>query len=55
MVMYNNQWHRMLPWGLFPLLGDAAPEHSIWIDGIEYARIYDVSKLPPDVFEKAKK
>jgi len=51
MVVYSNQWIRNQPLGLMPHLENATPEHRIWIDGIEFARIYRVDKLPPGVFQ----
>jgi hypothetical protein len=50
LVIYSNQWRRQIPGGLFPWLEGLQPEHSIWIDGIEYARIYAVKSFPPEKF-----
>ncbi|HJW89455.1 MAG TPA: phospholipid carrier-dependent glycosyltransferase, partial [Anaerolineales bacterium] len=40
LVLYANQWQRRIPGELFDLLAGQEPEKTIWIDGIEYARIY---------------
>jgi len=45
LVTYSNQWARHEPEGLFLLIEGIAPEHSIWINEIEYARIYKVSDI----------
>ena len=39
-VTYINQWQRNMPEDLLPELDAQEPEHTIWINGIEYARIY---------------
>jgi hypothetical protein len=46
LVVYNNQWHRQIPPRLFNALATINPEKTIWINDIEYVRIYDVAKLP---------
>lgn len=46
LVVYNNQWKRQIPPGLFAALSTITPEKTIWINDIEYVRIYDVAKLP---------
>jgi len=51
LVIYANQWRRKLPEGLFPRIKKAQPEKTIWINGIEYARIYEVKNLPKKVFK----
>jgi hypothetical protein len=51
LIIYNNQWRRGTPAGLFPYLSGLQPEHSIWIKGIEYARIYNVHTFPPEKFD----
>jgi hypothetical protein len=51
LVTYTNQWYRRIPPELFEILDNVVPEHSIWINDIEYAHIYAVSELPPEVFE----
>jgi len=50
LVTYTNQWHRRIPPELFDILDQVVPEHTIWINNIEYANIYAVSELPPEVF-----
>jgi hypothetical protein len=42
-VTYINQWQRNLPEQVLEYLSPLEPEHTIWINGIEYIRIY---KLP---------
>jgi hypothetical protein len=42
-VIYIHQWQRNLPPVLLDYFRDKNPEKSIWIDGIEYARIYKIS------------
>ena len=51
LVVYSTQWKRGIPVGLFTHLAWVEPEHSVWINNIEYARIYDVKTLPPEIFE----
>lgn len=42
-VTYIHQWQRNLPPVLLNYLRDKIPEKSIWINGIEYARIYKIN------------
>ena len=49
-VVYTNQWRRNRTPRLFAILAQAEPEHSIWFNGIEYARIYKVDDLPTDIY-----
>ena len=51
LVVYSKQWTRGIPVGLFTYLAGVEPEHSVWINNIEYARIYDVNTLPPEIYE----
>lgn len=39
-VVYIHQWQRNLPEDLLSELATKKPEHTIWINGIEYVRIY---------------
>jgi 4-amino-4-deoxy-L-arabinose transferase-like glycosyltransferase len=48
LVTYTNQWYRRRPPELFDLLDRIEPIHRVWIDGIEYARIYKISDIPLD-------
>jgi len=48
LVTYTNQWHRRFPPELFDLLDQVEPVHRVWMEGIEYARIYKVSDIPLD-------
>jgi 4-amino-4-deoxy-L-arabinose transferase-like glycosyltransferase len=50
LVTYSSQWRRGLPAALIRQLRKTQPLKTIWIDGIEYARIYKVSDLPPVLF-----
>jgi len=54
LVVYSKQWTRGMPLGLFTHLAEVEPEHSVWINNIEYARIYDVNTLPPEIYEPYK-
>jgi hypothetical protein len=51
LVIYNNQWHRGVPAGLFQYLAGIQPDRSIRIKGIEYARVYNVIAFPSEKFE----
>jgi hypothetical protein len=42
-VIYFHQWQRQAPKEFLEFLSDKEPEHSVWINGLEYARVY---KLP---------
>jgi len=42
-VVYITQWQRQLPKVVLDYLTGLTPEHVIWIDGLEYVRIY---KMP---------
>ncbi len=48
LVTYTNQWHRRNPPELFALLDKVEPVHRVWLDGIEYVRIYKISDIPLD-------
>jgi hypothetical protein len=39
-VTYIHQWQRNMPEDLLSELATQKPEHTIWINGIEYIRIY---------------
>jgi hypothetical protein len=43
-VIYVHEWQRNLPAKLLSELANKTPEHSIWINGIEYVRIYKQSR-----------
>lgn len=43
-VIYFHQWQRQTPKQLLEFLADKQPEHSIWIDGLEYVRIYNLQE-----------
>lgn len=51
LIIYNHQWKLDRPVGLMDRLAGVKPEQSIWINGIEYARIYDVRQLPTRVYQ----
>ncbi len=44
-VIYIHQWQRRTPANLLALLEPLKPEHSVWINGLEYARIYALRDL----------
>jgi len=41
-VIYIHQWQRNTPEKILDYLSTKTPEHSVWINGIEYARVYKV-------------
>ncbi len=43
LVIYIHQWQRGTPQNLLDALRDIEPEHRIWINGIEYVRIYHLA------------
>jgi len=45
-VIYIHQWQRQMPKPLLDVLADRTPIHSIWIDGLEYVRIYNLQAPP---------
>jgi hypothetical protein len=42
-VIYIHQWQRYTPKELLDYLSSKTPEHTIWINGIEYVRIYKMN------------
>ncbi len=42
-VTYANQWQRRESWHLIDYLVTQIPEHTVWINGLEYARIYKLN------------
>ena len=42
-VIYVHQWQRFIPRELLVYLSGQTPEHTIWINGIEYVRIYKIN------------
>lgn len=50
LVVYTNQWYRNRTPRLFEILAQVNPEHSIWINEIEYARIYRVEDIPAAIY-----
>ena len=51
-MTYSNQWFRNMPPELLDALTPITPEHTVWINGIEYARIYRTDQLPAELFGK---
>lgn len=51
MVSYRNSWYRDYLAPYQNALDQYEPEYVIWIDGIEYVRIYNVRTLPEDIFD----
>jgi 4-amino-4-deoxy-L-arabinose transferase-like glycosyltransferase len=45
-VLYSNEWQRQMPKQLLDLLARQTPVHSVWINGLEYARIYKLIHAP---------
>ncbi len=45
-VIYIHQWQRQMPTQLLDHLAQQTPVHSIWINGLEYARVYKLTSLP---------
>ncbi len=41
-VIYAHQWQRSTPRELLAYISERTPEHTIWINGIEYVRIYKI-------------
>lgn len=51
LVIYINQWKRRIPERLIDALDLIQPEHIIWINEIEYVRIYAVNDFPDSFYE----
>ncbi len=49
-LYYQLEQQRNSPPNVMQALKGISPEKSIWMNGIEYIRIYDVDKLPPGFF-----
>ncbi len=47
-IIYINQRQRNYPEDLLQYLEEQTPEHTIWIDGVDYARIYRLKPASPD-------
>lgn len=45
LVVYSNQWYRRLPAALFDTLEGIEPEKRIYLNGIEYVRIYATKEI----------
>jgi hypothetical protein len=41
-VIYIHQLQRNIPAALLDQLRGLQPEYSVWIDGLEYARVYKI-------------
>ena len=41
-VVYIHQWQRDIPAEVLDRLRGLTPEYSVWIDGLEYARVYKI-------------
>ncbi len=44
-VIYIHQWQRQAPARLLAILSEQTPEHTVWINGLEYARIYNLKDI----------
>jgi len=42
-VVYIHQWQRDIPAEVLDQLRDSQPEYSVWIDGLEYIRVYKIN------------
>jgi hypothetical protein len=49
-LYYELEHQRNSPANLIRALEEVPPEKTIWMNGIEYIRIYDVKNLPPGVY-----
>ncbi len=50
-VVYANQWQREYNLPLLQVLEQLQPEHTVWLQGLEMARIYAVADITPQQFE----
>ena len=41
-VIYLEQWQRNVPAQVLDKLKGLKPEHSIWINGLEYVQVYKI-------------
>jgi 4-amino-4-deoxy-L-arabinose transferase-like glycosyltransferase len=41
-VIYLEQWQRNIPAEVLDKLKDVQPEYSVWLDGLEYVRVYKI-------------
>lgn len=46
LVVYTNQWYRKIPFELFEILKNIEPINQVWLEDIEYARIYRIADIP---------
>ena len=49
-VYYYHQTRRNMPVKLLQEIENLEPDHSVWINGIEYVRIFKVNDLPETLF-----
>ncbi len=49
LVTYQNQWMRLIPGNLFQFLEGMTPEHTVTLNGVDYARVYSVAALRPQL------
>lgn len=49
-IYYYHQLQRNVPEKLLRDLAGVDPEHTIWINGVQYVRIYQVDELPKSVY-----
>jgi hypothetical protein len=50
-VTYINQWQRGMTKKLLDVLEKIEPEHTVMINGVEYAKVYKTSDIPPDDYQ----
>lgn len=48
-VVYTTQWRRRYPSNLFDILDKVEPEKTIWLNNVEYVRIYKVEDIPKEL------
>ena len=48
-VIYIHPWQRHIPRKLIDHMATQTPEHSVWINGLEYARVYQLDQGHSDL------
>jgi hypothetical protein len=51
-IYYALEKGRDSPRNVMRALQDAVPEKSIWLDGLEYVRIYSLKTVPPNFYDQ---
>ena len=47
-VIYIHQWQRQIPQALLQVLFPLEPEYTVWINGLPYVQVYQVSEIPEE-------